>query len=109
MTNANSDFRVVAQVTPANLGGSTTVWVVLVSDDAIGGTARGASREIGTNFSETLAVALPGGTGNAVTVTEEDLNKAITIAVESRQGVVSADNEWKRSGTAPVAAKPDDS
>ena len=108
VTNDNSDFRVVVQVTPASLGGSNTVWLVLVGDAAtdIAATDRTASREIADTFSQTLNVALPGGDGSDVTVTAADLNKAISVAVESRQGAISDDNQWTRSAAVSVAAKP---
>ena len=95
VTNINSDFRVVAQVTAASLGGST-VWVVLAEADANDRAA--VSENISTISS--LAVALPSGvTTQTVSVTEEELAAAISIAVESVQGTADADDgpKWKPS------------
>ena len=62
VTNGNSDFRVVVQVTPASLGGSNAVWVILNNTD-VAGTARAFNREIADTFGEDMSVALPGGEG----------------------------------------------
>ena len=104
MTNTNSDFRVVAQVTAASLGGNT-VWVVLAEANANDRTA--VSDDISTISS--LAVALPSGvTTQTVSVTEEELAAAISIAVESVQGTADATDDgpkWKRSATSGIAAR----
>ena len=102
VTNTNSDFRVVAQVTAASLGGNT-VWVVLAEADANDRAA--VSEEISTINS--LAVALPSGvTTQAVSVTEKELAAAIRIAVESVQGTADATEKgpkWKRSTETSLA------
>ena len=116
VTNTNSAFRVVAQVSPASTGGSA-VWVVL-NQSAITGDVRMSTREIADGFSQELSVATATGTGSPVTVTDADLNGAgpdgeigtdddvsIMLAVESVQGAASADNEWKRSAADALAAK----
>ncbi len=120
VTNTNSAFRVVAQVSPASTGGSA-VWVVL-NQSAITGDVRMSTREIADGFSQELNVATATGTGSPVTVTDADLNGAgpdgeigtdddisIMLAVESVQGAASADNEWKRSAADELAAKDDGS
>jgi hypothetical protein len=104
VTNANSAFRVVAQVSPASTGGSA-VWVVL-NQSAITGDARMSTREFNDTFSAGLNVATATGTGSSVTVTAAEINAAIMVAVESVQGDASEDNEWKRSAADELAAKP---
>ena len=104
VTNANSAFRVVAQVSPASTGGSA-VWVVL-NQSAITGDTRMSTREFNDTFSAGLNVATATGTGSSVTVTAAEINAAIMVAVESVQGDASEDNEWKRSAAAELAAKP---
>ncbi len=105
LTNTNSAFRVVAQVTAANAG--ATVWVVLAS--GADSNARSAvSAEIGDTFSTPLPVALPSGTGASVTVTAAELRAAISIAVESVQGTADATDDgpkWKRSAAVTLAAR----
>ena len=105
VTNERSDFRVVAEVTAASVGG--TVWVVLEAN--IDANDRDAvADEIGDNFSQALPVAFPSGTGSSVTVTAADLRKAIKVAVESVQGTADATEtgpKWKRSAVVDVAAR----
>jgi len=109
-TNTASDFRVVVEVKPATLGGSTSVWVVLVAPDAIGSTDRATvSAEIGDDYSVALATALPSGdVTTTVTVTAAELRAAIKVAVESVQGTADATDEgpkWKRSAAVDLAAR----
>ena len=102
VTNDQSDFRVVAQVTSANYG--ATVWVVLV--EAAANDRAIASADISGDLVTTIA--LPSGAGGAITVTEEELAAAISIAVESVQGTPGAtadDPKWKRSGAVSLAAR----
>ena len=103
LTNANSDFRVVAQVQSASYGGAM-VWVVLATATA---TDRAVvSADIGSDL--TTTVALPAGAGGAITVTEAELAAAIMIAVESVQGTPDATEDgpkWKRSPAVELAAR----
>ena len=106
VTNGNSDFRVVAEVTAASLGGATT-WVVLAGPTVGDGSERMlVSADIETITS--LPAAIPSGTGTAVTVTEEELAAVINIAVESVQG--TADDtmdgpKWTRSAAVELAER----
>ena len=106
LTNNNSSFRVVAQITARSLGGQT-VWVVLAAPTETDGSGRAA---VSTDISgiTTAATALPSGTGTTVTVTEAELAAAIMIAVESVQGTADATDEgpkWKRSDAVTLAAR----
>ncbi len=111
VTDGESQFRVVAQVSPASLNGSP-VSVVLSGATPIAGTARSWSLLVGDTYSEALPVV--GQTTQTVTVTAADLNKAITVRVDARQdGVDEGENgstdTWteERRGTAvSVGAKP---
>ena len=107
VTNANSDFRVVAQVTAASLGGQT-VWVVLAGPT----TASGEERQLASadiSGITTLPAALPSGAGGTtVTVTEEELAAALMIAVEWVQGTPDATEDgpkWMRSDTVDLAER----
>ena len=106
MTNDNSDFRVVAQITAASLGGQT-VWVVVAGPTTGTGTERAlVSADISTITS--ASTALPSGTGTAVTVTEAELAAAIMIAVESVQGTADATDDgpkWVRSAAVSLAER----
>ena len=108
VTNDNSDFRVVAQVTSANAGGGT-FWVVLAGPTTGTGLERALeSAEIGDDYSVDLPVALPSGTGNSVTVTAAALRAAISIAVESVQGTAGTgedDPKWQRSAAVSLAER----
>ena len=88
VTNGNSDFRVVARVTAASLGGDM-VWVVLAGPTTADGTER-ALVSASIDGITTLPAAIPGGTGTTVTVTEAELAAALMIAVESVQGTADA-------------------
>ena len=106
MTNSNSDFRMIVEVTPASVG--NTVWVVL--QGTIDATDRSAvSAAIDNNYSGSLPVALESGEGSSVTVTAADLRKAINVAIESVQGTADDTKDgpkWKRSDPKkPVDAK----
>ena len=107
VTNGNSDFRMVVQVTPASLG--STVWVVL--QGTIDATARSAvSAEIVDDYSVSLPVALPSGEGSSVTVTAADLRKLINVAIESVQGTADDTDEgpkWTRSTADEVDERED--
>ncbi|MYD95197.1 MAG: hypothetical protein F4Y02_16265, partial [Chloroflexi bacterium] len=106
VTNGNSDFRVVAQITAASLGGQT-VWVVVAGPTTGTGTERAlVSADISTITS--ASTALPSGTGTAVTVTEAELAAAIMIAVESVQGTADATDDgpkWVRSAAVSLAER----
>ena len=106
VTNDQSDFRVVAQITAASLAGQT-VWVVLVADTDIAATDRSAVSADISNIT-TAATALPSGTGSTVNVTEAELAAALMIAVESVQGTADATEtgpKWKRSDAVGLAAR----
>ncbi len=104
VTDDDSQFRVVAQLTPAALGGNASVWVILTGatnlDDPI--------REWTLNVSDDYAGdGLPVIGGATVDLTAADLRGAFSVAVESVQGTPTAadgDNPWMRSGTASVPA-----
>ena len=106
VTNANSDFRVVAQITAASLGGQT-VWVVLAGPTTGTGTERAlVSADI--SLTTTAMTALPSGVGTTVTVTEEELAAALMIAVESVQGTADATDDgpkWTRSDAVELAER----
>ena len=100
VTNTNSSFRLVAQVTATDFG-ANPVWVVLSTAPALESTSRSAiSVEIDDDYTVEASVATPYGTGSAGTVTAADLRKAISIAVESVQGTADDEEDgpkWKRS------------
>ena len=108
VTNANSDFRVVAQVTAASVGGNT-VWVVLAGPTTGTGTERElVSAEIDDAFSTALPVAIASGTGASIIVTPAELRAAIKIAVESVQGTADDTDDgpkWTRSAEVDLAAR----
>ena len=105
VTNTNSTFRVVIQVSASGVG-NANVWFVASGATALGSDVRGWRLELpaaGTPVSWTSV------DGTAVNVTRADLEKALTVGVESLQGTFDADdNPWTRSTTVSVAAKPDD-
>ena len=104
VTNANSDFRVVAQVDAAAFGG--TVWIVLVAPTTGTGTERALVSADITGGIASASIATPSGAGGGTgAVTEEELAAAIKIAIESVQGDPSATNEWKRSAEVDLAAR----
>ena len=98
--NGNSEQRVVVQIAPAALGGSAQVW--FVHPNSVIHSDRSLSWTVDDPYSQDWTSV----DGTAVTITAADLNKAITVAVETVQGTVSATNPYKRSGTATIAAKP---
>ena len=102
VTNANSDFRVVALVESASFG---STWVVLQGTVAANDRAA-VSADISSDLVTT--VALPDGTGGAITVTEEELAAAIMIAVESVQGAADTTDDgpkWVRSTAVELDAR----
>ncbi len=104
VTNDNSDFRMVVEVTPASVG--STVWVVLVESTANDRAA--VSAEIEDTYSQSLPVALPSGTGASVTVTAAELRAAIKVAIESVQGTADTTEDgpkWTRSDPVSVVAR----
>ena len=104
VTNDNSDFRVVAQVTAASTG--ATVWVVLAEASANDRSA--VSVEIDDAYVGPLNVATAAGTGASIAVTAAELRAAISIAVESVQGTADATDDgpkWKRSTPASLGAR----
>ena len=108
VTHDNSQFRVVAQMSVAQLGGST-VWVVLNGATAIDDIVRDFSLPIPDDYS----TAHPVIGGASVTITAADLNGALMVRVDARQDGVDVDDQsaaiWpeERQGTAvAVGAKP---
>ena len=105
VTNANSTFRVVIRVSASNLG-DANVWFVASGATALENTVRGWRLELPAADTPASWTSVDGTTVN---VTRADLEKALTVAVESLQGTFDADdNPWTRSTTVSVAAKPDD-
>ena len=100
VNNSNSSQRVVVQVAPAVLGGSASIW--FAHPTPVDAAARTVSLTVADDYSESWTSV----DGATVVVTAADLNKAITVAVETAQGTVTTDNPYKRSGTATIAAKP---
>ena len=104
VTNTNSTFRVVIQVSASNLG-DANVWFVASGATAIANDVREWRLEMPA---ADTPVSWTSVDGTAVNVTRADLEKALTVAVESLQGTFDADdNPWTRSTTVSVAAKPD--
>ncbi|MYC98787.1 MAG: hypothetical protein F4X13_05905 [Gammaproteobacteria bacterium] len=104
LTNANSDFRVVAQVNAASTG--STVWVVLI--EAAANDRSAVSVEIGDDYAGPLNVATASGTGASIPVTAAELRAAISIAVESVQGTAGTGDDapkWMRSTAVSLAER----
>ena len=108
VTNANSNFRMVVEVTAASVGGNT-VWVVL--QNTIDAAARSAvSPVIDDDFATALQIANADGTGATIAVTADELRAAIKVAIESVQGTAAAGEDapkWTRSTAAELAERDD--
>ena len=108
VTNENSDFRVVAQVTAAAFG-TNPVWVVLVPATTGTGLERALVSADITGGIGTATIATASGTGGGTgAVTEDELAAAIKIAVEWVQGTPAAGADtpkWQRSAAVDLAAR----
>ena len=78
VANASSDFRMVVEVTPASLGGNSTVWVVLA--DAAAADRDVTSAEIGDTYSASL------GHGSALRRRDSDGHRHRSRPQGSHQG-----------------------
>ena len=104
VTNTNSDFRVVVQVTAASLGGNT-VWLVADGTPADpDGNTRSWMVAFGENNANvaTWDVAAENGPAD-VTLTTAEIQAATMLRVDSRQ---SATAEWKAGTAVAITPKP---
>ena len=98
-TNENSDFRVLVQVAPASLGGSSLWFVVDEGTPAdIGNNDRSWTRDFAHRTTVAWDVAVENGATD-VTITTAELRAATRARVESRQG---DSGEWKASTAVSV-------
>ncbi|MCY3705851.1 MAG: hypothetical protein OXH08_10150, partial [Gammaproteobacteria bacterium] len=100
-SNARSAFRVVVQLAPASLGG-TTLWFVAEGGSTVDANARSWTLDFVHRATVNWDVAVNGGAVD-VAITTAELRAATMVRVESLQGTFDADdNPWKPSAEVAV-------